>query len=215
MDNQSLNKLYQEYADDEAERNGDLYGTERFRQTLAASPLFQRKDPLVDYEQRLQERALKELRTTKEWHHLEAEDIRWRALGAMRHMSAEELLERYTKKIQQSYKAEAWHQQQISQCNIKIAELETWQTQCKTKERRLQHWRKRRICSELALQKHTAVTNRYEKLITKWRSIVHQLRETDIAREIAAERNGNGNKYGFNPNMQSRATAIGMFSDFE
>lgn len=213
MDNQDPNKLYQEYADDEAERNGDLYGTERFRQILAASPIFQRKDPLANYEQRLQERALKELRTTKEWHDLEAEDIRHGTFGAMRHMSAGELLDHHNKKIQQCYKAITWHQNKITECDNKIAELNTWATDCKAKANRLQHWRNRRIKFDIAIQKHTDLAHRHERLINKWRGIVHQLHEAYFAKEIAAEKRGFRKRYGFNPNMQSRGTATDIFED--
>lgn len=213
MDNQDPNKLYQEYADDEAERNGDLYGTERFRQILTASPVFQRKDTLANYEQRLQERALKELRTAKEWHDLEAEDIRHGTFGAMRHRSAEELLDYHNNKIQQCYKAITWHKNKITECDNKITELNTWTTDCKAKENRLNHWRKCRIHFDIAVQKHTDLAHRHERLINKWRSILHQLHEAYIAKEISAEKCGVGNRYGFNPNMQSRDTATGIFTE--
>lgn len=207
------NEIYQEYADAEAERNGDLYGTEKFRKILAASPVFHFTDPLADYEKRLLERALAELRTSEEWRALEAEDIRWGSPWPMRHMCASELLDRYLQKIQQHYLAEAWHREQIAKCDAKIAELEAWPTQSISKFNRLKHWRERRLVSDMALRRHIDAGHRYERLINKWRGIVYKLHEADIAKEIAAEKRGIGNRYGFNPNMQSRETATEMFED--
>lgn len=59
----------------------------------------------------------------------------------------------------------------------------------------------------------TRKTDRYERLIYKWLGICEIIHQADIAHEIAVERKGMGNKYGFNPNMQSRDTATGVFED--
>ena len=47
----------------------------------------------------------------------------------------------------------------------------------------------------------------------KWLGVIQKIRIADIAKEIKCERGGNGNKYGFNPNMSSRETATDMFQE--
>ena len=55
--------------------------------------------------------------------------------------------------------------------------------------------------------------HRLEFLVRKWRSICEAIRVADIKKTIAEERSGHGNKYGFNPNMQSRETATDIFTE--
>lgn len=206
-------KLYQEYADQCAMENGDLYSNDTFRKHLAQSPVWESVDRLKSYNERLLAQALKELKSKQEWRDLEADDIRHKASGYMPSMSAYALLERYYDKIQHSYKAEDWYRKELDACDTQIASLEGWQTTAKSKARRLKHWRERRVMLELKYNAQAKKTHRYEALITKWRGITEAIYQADIAKGIAAERNGYGNKYGFNPNMQSRGTATDMHTD--
>lgn len=213
MNTQDQNELYQEYADQCAVENGDLYNTSAFERLLAHSPVFEPLDKLKHYEQRILAHALADLKNRQEWRDLEADDIRHNTTLGMRHMDAMSLLERYQAKIQSAYRAEQWYLAQIAECNTKITEIKTWQTGNKSKSNRLSHWTGRRVMLETGYAIQTQKTNRYERLIYKWLGICDIIRQADIAKEITAERKGIGNKYGFNPNMQSRATATGIFED--
>lgn len=213
MDKTDFENQYREYADQRAIENGDFYNTSAFERHLARSPVFESIDQLKQYNFRLLKRALDELKTRPEWQNAEAYDIRPTAYGAIRHMGAMELLDRYQAKIQASYRAEQWYLTRLSECDAKIAELGTWHTTAKSKDRRLKHWCERRVMFELKYAIQVKKTDRYERLIYKWMGICEMIHHADIAREISAERNCQGNKYGFNPNMQSRETATGIFTD--
>lgn len=207
--------IYQEYADEIAIEHGDYYNTETFRKHLENSPVFEIVDKLSEYEEKLLNRALEELKTKKEWQDLEADDIRHKATGVMPQTSAFELLERYQNKIQRTYKTEDWFKDKIDECDIVIAETNTWKTNSKRKTNKLKHWQGERVKFEAKYREHTEKSNRYERLIYKWASICEQIKQADIAKEIQEERKGNGNKYGYNPFMQSRETATGVFEDYE
>lgn len=213
MNQTETEKLYQEYADQCAMENGDLYSNDTFRKHLAQSPVWESVDRLKSYNERLLTQALKELKSKQEWRDLEADDIRHKASGCMPSMNAYALLERYYDKIQHSYKAEDWYHKELDACDAQIASLEGWQTSAKSKERRLKHWRERRVGLDIGYHLQILKSHRYEALIKKWRGITEAIYQADIAKEIATERNGDGNKYGFNPNMQSRGTATAMHTD--
>lgn len=102
---------------------------------------------------------------------------------------------------------------QISDCDAKIAELHRWDSTSKRKTNMLKHWHERRIMCNASYQTQVLKSHRYERLIYKWMGICEMIHQADTAREIAAERKGIGNKYGFNPNMKSRAAATGIFED--
>lgn len=207
------NELYQEYADQCAVENGDLYNTSAFERLLKRSPVFEPIDKLKHYEQRILTHALANLKNRQEWRDLEADDIRHNTTPGMRQMDAIPLLERYQAKIQSAYRAEQWYLAQIAECDKRIAEIKTWQTWNKSKSNRLTHWTGRRIMLETGYATQIKKTDRYERLIYKWLGICDTIHQAYIAHEIAAERRGIGNKYGFNPNMQSRDTATGIFED--
>lgn len=207
--------LYKEYADMMAAENGDYYNTEEFGKKLANSPVFKIIDKLEGYEEKLLNRALKELKTKKEWQDLEADDIRVKATGIMNQMSAFELLERYKDKIQRSYKSEAWFKTRLDECDKVIEATRAWRHDTKKKANILKHWRSERVRFDLGYWRAIRKSNRYERLINKWSSICYQIELADIAKEIESEKRGIGNKYGFNPTMQSRATAIDVFVDNE
>ena len=213
MDQTKADKLYQEYADQCAMENGDLYSSDTFGQHLAQSPVWKSIDRLKSYKERLVAKALEELKSKQEWRDMEANDIRHKASGAMREMKAYDLLDRYIAKIQRSYKAEYWYHKELDACDERLASLEDWLIPTKSKARRLKHWHERRIALELKYNAQIQKTHRYESLINKWRGIAEVIYQADIAKEIAAERNGDGNKYGFNPNMQSRGTATDMHTN--
>lgn len=213
MNTKDKNELYQEYADQCAVENGDLYNTSTFGRILARSPVFEPIDKLKQYEARILARALVDLKHRHEWQDLEADDIRHNTTLGMLHMDAMSLLERYQTKIQASYRAEQWYLTQIDKCNKRIVEIKTWKTRNKSKANRLVHWTDRHVMLEQKYATQVQKTNRYECLIYKWQGICEVIHQTDIAREIAAERAGHGNKYGFNPNMQSRETATDIFTD--
>lgn len=208
-----INQFHQEHAAMCATGSTDYYNTEDFRKHLENSPVWKWTDKLAQYEQKLLERALKELKTKKEWQDAEANDIRPNTYGARRHMSAFELLDLYKDKIQRSYKAEKWFLDRIEECNCVIANLEAWQTSSKSKARRIKHWRERRVVFDLGYYRQVDKSHRYERLINKWRSICSIIRQADINKEISEEKLGNGNKYGFNPNMKDRSCATGIFND--
>ena len=213
MNNAEFQERYQEYADQCAVENGDLYNTSAFGRHLNQSPVWENIDRLKAYNEKLLAKALQDLKQKQEWQDLEADDIRHKASGDMSEMKAFELLDRYIIKIRRSYKAEDWYHKELNACDMQITSLKRWQTTSKSKARRLKHWRERRIMLERGYATQTTKTNRYERLIYKWLGICDVIRQDDIAHEIAAERAGNGNKYGFNPNIQSRETATGIFED--
>lgn len=206
---------YKEYADMMAAENGDYYNTEEFGKKLANSPVFKIIDKMEGYEEKLLKRALRELRDKKEWQDLEADDIRVKATGIMTQMSAFALLEHYRDKIQHSYKSEDWFKNKLEECDKVIEATSTWQYNSKKKANILKHWRSERVRFDLGYYRAINKSNRYERLIRKWESICYQIELADVAKEIEAEKRGIGNKYGFNPFMQSRATATGVFTDGE
>jgi len=205
--------MYQEYADEIAIEHGDYYNTEKFRKHLANSPVFEIVDKLSEYEEKLLKRALEELKTKKEWQDLEADDMRHKATGVMPQMSAFELLERYQNKIQRTYRAEEWFKNQIAECDRVIAETNTWRTNSKRKANKLKHWRGERVKFDKRYREYIEESNRYERLIYKWAGICEQIKQADIAKEIREEKQGYGNKYGYNPFMRSRENATGVFED--
>lgn len=207
--------LYQEYADMMAEENGDYYNTEAFAKHLANSPVWETVDKLAGYEEKLLQRALQEIKTKKEWQDLEAEDMRPKAIGVRPHTSAFELLDRYKNRIQRTYRVEEWFLKKIAECDKVIAETNTWRTNSKRKINKLKHWRSERVKFDKKYWAYVDKSNRYERLIYKWASICEQIKQADIAKEIQEERKGNGNKYGYNPFMQSRETATDIFTETE
>lgn len=206
---------YNEYADMMAAEKGDYYNTTAFKEHLLNCPVWEILDKLTGYEEKLLNRALKELRDKKEWQDLEADDMRTKATGVMTQMSAFALVDRYKNKIQHSYKAEAWFKEKIDECDKVIAEVNTWKTDSKRKTNKLKHWRDKRVFFDYKYFEYIKKSNRYEQLIYKWKSICEQIKQADIAKEIALEKRGIGNKYGYNPSMQSRETATNVFTDEE
>lgn len=169
-------------------------------------------DPIAEYDRQIAERALNECKNSDEWRALEADDIRFKSTGVMSAMSAEELLERYRQKIQQAYRAEAWFSNQIRDCETKLTELKS-QEQTKSVKNKTKHWAERKLTCELGLCEQIQKTNRYERLIMKWLGICQKIQIADVKNEIKRERQGDGNKYGYNPNMASRETATGIFEE--
>ena len=165
------------------------------------------------YERQLAKLATERCKSKKEWQDMEADDQRMMATGVMTYKSAQELLERYIDKINLSYKAEQWFMNQIVICDDKLKQISCADIPARKKRNKLNHWQARKTGYVLQLSLQAYKTNRLEALVTKWRGICEKIKTADIAREIAAERAGNGNKYGFNPNMQSRDTATGIFED--
>ncbi len=213
MNQTETEKLYQEYADQCAVENGDPYSSDAFGKRLAQSPVWKNVDRLKSYNEQLLAKALKELKSKQEWRDLEADDIRHRATGVMPMMCAYDLIDRYKDKIQHAYRAEDWYLKELAVCDEKIASLEAWQTTDKAKARKLKHWHERMVGLDVKYNLQIRKTHRYEALIKKWRGIAEAIYQADIAREITAERAGHGNKYGFNPNMRSRETATGVYTD--
>ncbi len=171
------------------------------------------QSPHTDYEKKLIQIALANAKSKQVWQDMEADDMRIKATGFMTHKNASELLERYLDKIQLSYKAEKWFQHQIYICNTKISAIAATNIPAHKKENKITHWKSRRTGFVVSLAVQIEKTNRFEFLATKWRGICEQIRLAEIKREIRLEKQGTGNKYGFNPNMQSRDTAIDIFED--
>lgn len=169
-------------------------------------------EPLSEYDKKIAEKALADCKSWAEWKALEADDIRIKTTGIMTTMGVEELLERYKLKIQNAYRAEIWFTTQLKKCQAKLDELRS-QPQTKSSRNKIKHWTERKITYELGLASQIDKTNRYESLIMKWLGVIQKIRTADVAKEIKYERRGNGNKYGFNPNMASRETATGMFHE--
>lgn len=170
------------------------------------------EDPLSEYDTKITEKALQECKSLPEWKALEANDIRINATGIMKTRSIEELLERYKLKIQHAYRAEIWFTNQLTKCQTKLVELQS-QPQTKSTRNKIKHWTERKLVFELGLASQIDKTHRYERMIMKWLGVIQKIRIADIAKEIKCERWGNGNKYGFNPNMSSRETATDMFQE--
>lgn len=168
-----------------------------------------------EYEQKFIQTALNDAKHKKEWQQMEADDIRMRANGIITQLSATELLDRYCNKIQRAYKTEQWFLEQIEICNQKILELQNSNLPPQRKHNKITHWRERKTGYDVNYCLHIQKMHRLEFLVRKWRSICEAIRLADIKKTIAEERNGYGNKYGFNPKKQSRETATDIFSDFE
>lgn len=166
-----------------------------------------------EYDRKLVDIALVQCKSKKEWQDMEADDQRIMATGVMTHKSAQELLERYIDKINRSYQAERWYMAEIRKCEQEIAGIEQSDSSARRKHNKLGHWQTRRQNYLVKLHVQTIKTDRFEHLVTKWRGICEQIRIAEINREIRAERTGIGNTYGFNPNMQNRETATGIFTD--
>ncbi len=173
------------------------------------------QSPYTDYEKKLIQIALANAKSKQEWQDMEADDMRMKATGFMTHKNASELLDRYANKIQNAYKSEKWFQRQIDICNTKISEIAASNMPAHKKENKITHWKSRRTGFVVSLAVQIEKTNRFEFLATKWRGICEQIRLAAIKREIRLEKQGVGNKYGFNPNMQSREDATGVFNEFE
>jgi len=167
-----------------------------------------------EYDRKLVEIALAQCKSKEDWHDMEADDQRMMATGVMTHRSAQDLLERYVDKINQSYKAELWYTAEIRKCEQEIAKIEQSDISAKRRHNKLEHWQARKLNYLVNLCTQTIKTDRFERLVTKWRGICEKIRIAEIAHEIRNERAGHGNKYGFNPNMQDRETATGIFTDY-
>ena len=136
----------------------------------------------------------------------------------MQHRQADELVERYKGKALVKYQSESWLCEQIAICDNMISELQklpamTGQSKTKSAQNKLEHWRRRKMGYELSLKEILQKIARLENKAMKWRGIREKIRIAEVAREIAAERSGIGNKYGNNPKMESRETAEGIFQD--
>jgi len=166
-----------------------------------------------EYDQKLADIALAQCKSKKEWQDMDADDQQTLATGIMTYRSAQELLDRYIDKINQSYKAEQWYMAEIRKCDNEITKINQLNCSARRKHNKSQHWLNRKTGYLINLHVQTIKTARFEHLINKWRGICEKIRTADISHEIRAERNGCGNKYGFNPNMQDRATATGLFTD--
>ena len=171
--------------------------------------------PLLDYERKLAQIALDECKSKQEWQTASTDDMRISATGVITHKSAHELYERYQHKIWLSYAAEQWFTNQIKQCEEKLQNITTENISNRRKQNKLKHWQERRLLYRIKLNTQILTSNRYERLLKKWLGICKKIRVCEIYQEIQSERHGNGHRYGFNPNMQSRETATDMFSDFE
>ena len=211
--------IYQEYCQS-LENNGFL-PTDEFADTdiekifeTASAPQaeflerFQR-----EYEQKFIQTALNDAKHKKEWQQMEADDIRMRADGKITQLTATELLERYSNKIQHTYKTEQWFLKQIEICNQKILELQNSNLPPQRKHNKITHWRERKTGYDVNYYLLIQKMHRLEFLVREWRSICEAIRVADIKKTIAEERSGHGNHYGFNPNMQSRETATDIFTE--
>ncbi|MBN1281637.1 MAG: hypothetical protein JW985_01570 [Alphaproteobacteria bacterium] len=174
------------------------------------------------HEIKIAEVAERNCKTKKEWRDAEAEDIRHGTIGNPTEMGAEELLGRYRNKMQMVDRVKLWYSDQIAICESRIIELqEQIPILAKTTRKRairgaankLNHWETRLIGLEYNLMRYEHKSRRYQGLNMKWLGIVIKIEIAAIACQIAEERRGVGNKYGFNPNAKSRETAEIMFVD--
>lgn len=220
MDKTQQNKLYEEYCQsmrpqptkETLQRNLAKFKQEHRQATLESGKHFIEYRH-KDYDRKLAENALNQCKSKQEWRDMEADDQRPKATGIMTQRSAEELMERCVNKANISYNAEQWFMNQIKLCEEALAEITDANISERKKHNKIKHWKERRTEYLVKLDVQIHKTHRFEALATKWRGIFEQIKTAAIAREIAAERAGHGNKYGFNPNMQSRATATGIFTD--
>lgn len=181
--------------------------------------------PLEAYRQKLADIALVNCKSRAEWQN--ADGISFNldtSNGVMVHKSACELLERYQNKATSAFHTIQWYAAQIKHCD---EEIEKWQKQIaelnhmhrpraqRSAQNKLKHWRERHLMLEIQMSKAVQKNNFLEQKVMKWMGITEKIKIAAIAREIRKEIDGCGNKYGFNPNMQSRETATDIFSDFE
>jgi hypothetical protein len=224
-------ELWQEYADMMARPR--IPTPEDLRRNLAADRKRRREkmldsgrhfdsSPVRDYEQKIAQIADANCKTPTEWRNAEADDMRHSATGVMVHKSAGELLERYRGKIQSVYRTEQWYEQQIGECEARIAELQKQIVELvQTRRRRtlrgaqnkLRHQRARLAGLQCNLMRHWGKERRLEQKSMKYAGIMEKIKTADVARQIRAERGGVGNKYGFNPHAADRETAEIMFTD--
>ena len=194
--------------------------TEKARRQRKENTLRNYRGLTAESESRLSDIAAANCKSKAEWQAEEVNDIRWCAQGAMLHKRAGELVERYAGRIQGTYRAENWYQAQMDDCEKAIEVLEQKQAnrvlrprRAKSIKNKLAHWRARMVELQIGMDKYLRKTERYEHLAMKWRGIIAKIEETEIMQEIAAERRGIGNKYGFHLGAKSRETAEIMFED--
>ncbi len=167
-----------------------------------------------EYDQKLVEVALANCKSKKEWQDMEAD---YRAVPdwlVVTQISAQESLEMYLDKINRSYKAENWYMQEIEKCEQAIDKINNDNAISeKSRNNKLNHWQTRKVNYLIKLHVQVVKTKRLEVLVMKWRGVCEKIRVADIAKEIRLEKQGKGNKYGFNPNMRDRASAIDVFDE--
>lgn len=216
---QQNHDIYQEYA--QSMQNNSFQPTDEFADTDIGKLFETASQTQSDflkrfqqhYEQKFIQTALNDAKHKKEWQELEADDIRMRTDGKIKQRDAFELLDRYENKIQQCYKTEQWFLEQMEICDQKILELQNSNLPPQRKHNKITHWRERKTVYDINYFLQIRKTHRIERLVRKWRSISLAIETADIKKTIAEERSGHGNKYGFNPNMQSRETATDVYSD--
>lgn len=214
---QQNHDIYQEYA--QSMQNNSFQPTDEFADTdigkLFETASQTQSDFLKrfqqQYEQKFIQTALNDAKHKKEWQQMEADDIRIRADGKIKQRDAFELLDRYENKIQRCYKTEQWFLEQMEICDQKILELQNSNLPLQRKHNKITHWRERKTGYDVNYYLLIQKMHRLEFLVRKWRSICEAIRVADIKKTIAEERSGHGNKYGFNPNMQSRETATDVY----
>lgn len=167
-----------------------------------------------EYDQRLAQIALDKCKSRKEWQDMEADYKCVPDWLVITHISAQEALELYNDKVNRSYKAEQWYMSEIRKCEQALLDISQSAESEKRKYNKTEHWQARKQNYLIKLHVQVAKTHKLEALVMKWRGVREKIRIADIAKEIKAERAGKGNKYGFNPNMQDRASATGVFTDY-
>lgn len=192
------------------------------RESRAGHTVRHLNTPLENHELKIAQIAEQECKTPAQWRNLEACDIRINALGAMVYKNASECLERSQDKIQSAYANEERIQAEINRYRATIQDKETiieelsntgFKNRLRSAKNKLNHAKGCIVTLEHELAKQSIKTQRYERLLMKWKGINEKLKLAHIKQTIREEKVGFGNTYGYNPKAQSRETAEIMFHD--
>lgn len=227
---QNNQEMWREYLKLENSFNAKIPTPEEMAETLAQERLERKlnttrhlRTPLERYEIKIADIAEQNCKTPAQWRNEETNDIiRINALGSPRHKSVSELLEDYPEKRQRAYKNEKriiakikYYESKIKIHEQAIKELSNtgFKNRLRSAKNKLEHAKGCKILLEQELSKQSIKTQRYERLFVKWTGIKEKFKLVEIKKEIAAEKAGIGNKYGFNPKAQSRETSEIIFQD--
>lgn len=173
----------------------------------------------------LKDYAMRHCKSRKKW---QAESVNGtgldRSRGIMAHKCAQELSDKYQNRAAAAHQTCQNYIAKIKQCDEQIENLENIQQELnrysshrarKSVQNKLTHWRGRRVGLENQLAEFEQKEKYFKEEFIKWLGVIEKIKLALIKREICKDKSGRSNKYGFNPNIQSRETATGVFCDFD